>query len=86
MSADSIEDRQVFSVVPRGAGWDVQEEGRAELIAAELDRDEAIAVARSLAEASPFGQILVHRADGTIEYESTCAKRARPPRRGTASI
>ena len=86
MSADSIEERHVYSVVPRGVAWDVQQEGRDEPIASELDRDEAIAMARSLAEATSFGQIIVHGPDGTIEYESTCAKRPWFSRRNTAAV
>ena len=81
MSTDSSRERQVYLVVPRGAAWDVKEEGRDEALASELDRSEAIATARSLAEASLFGQIIVHGADGLIEYESTCGKRNAWPRR-----
>jgi hypothetical protein len=87
MSPDSSRERHVYSVVPHGAGWDVKEEGRAEAVASDLDRNEAIAVARSLAEASSFGQIIVCGADGLIEYESTCGKRARwPLRRPPAQV
>jgi len=80
MSADSSE-RHVYCVVPHGLTWDVREEGRDEPIASDLDHDEAVAMARSLAETSSFGQIIVHGPDGMIEYESTCAKRLRLPRR-----
>jgi len=75
MSPDSSEERRVYVVVPRGRAWDVRQEGCVEVLAADLDRDEAVAVARSLAEATAFGQIIVHAADGLIEYESTCGKR-----------
>lgn len=83
MSTDSSRERHVYVVVPRGSAWDVKEEGREDVIAADLDRDEAIEVARSLAEATSFGQIIVHAADGLIEYESTCAKRSGWPNRQT---
>jgi uncharacterized protein DUF2188 len=76
MSPDSSRDRHVYLVVPRGTAWDVKQEGREEVLATDLARDEAVAVARSLAEASSFGQIIVHGADGLIEYESTCGKRS----------
>jgi hypothetical protein len=85
MSPDSSRERHVYSVVPHGTTWDVKEEGRAEAVASDLDRNEAIAVARSLAEASSFGQIIVCGADGLIEYESTCGKRGGGPRRATAA-
>jgi hypothetical protein len=75
MSQDSSRERHVYLVVPRGTSWEVKEDGRDEVLASDLDREAAIIMARSLAEAASFGQIVVHDADGLIEYESTCAKR-----------
>ena len=86
MSPESSRERHVYFVVPRGTAWDVKEEGRAEVVASDLDRNEAIAVARNLAEASSFGQIIVHGADGLIEYESTCGKRTGWPKRNPAHV
>jgi len=81
MSTDSSRERRVYLVVPRGSVWNVKEEGRDDVIAADLSREEAVAVARSLAESTSFGQIIVHGADGLVEYESTCAKRLGVPKR-----
>lgn len=86
MSTDSNRERHVYLVVPRGAAWNVTEEGRDEALASELDCEKAIATARRLAEASSFGQIIVYGVDGLIEYESTCVKQGRWPRRSQAHV
>lgn len=82
MPPDSDRERHVYLVLPRGAAWEVREEGDDGVLASDLPRDEAIAVARGLAEARSFGQIIVHGTDGLIEYESTCGKRVRLRSRG----
>jgi hypothetical protein len=70
MMATTQKSRTVYRVTMREGKWIVKREHAPE---GEFDsfetKDEAIERARTKAQRQPPGQVIVHRADGTIENE-----------------
>ncbi|UYN92474.1 MAG: DUF2188 domain-containing protein [Anaerolineales bacterium] len=61
--------RKVYHVVPSGESWLVKLSG--EVLSKHYHKDNAVTEAVRLAKASQPSQVLVHRRDGTFEYEYT---------------
>ena len=63
--------RTVFWVSPHDDGWKVQREGASQASNVLATKLEAIERGRELAKANQPGQLIMQRADGTIEEEWT---------------
>lgn len=70
--------RKIFRVVPHGTNWQVKHNG--EVLTNHTNKDDAIAKGRAYALANKPSQLVVHKADGTIEYEWTYDDDPYPPR------
>ncbi|HVZ32109.1 MAG TPA: DUF2188 domain-containing protein [Polyangiaceae bacterium] len=66
--------RNVYSVMPAGAGWRVKREGARRAAALHRQKSDALARAKALAKRSGLGQVKVHRRNGEIEAEFTYGK------------
>ena len=66
-------DRMVFHVSPLANGWKVKCEGAAayQFEAVVDTKADAEEIAKREARERPPSQVIVHRQDGTFEYEST---------------
>ncbi|MGY4893199.1 MAG: DUF2188 domain-containing protein [Candidatus Saccharimonadota bacterium] len=70
--------RKVFRVVPNGTNWQVKYEGK--VLTNHYTKDAAIDKGRAYALANKPSQLVIHRADGTIETEWTYGDDPYPPR------
>ncbi len=70
--------RNVFRVVPYGTNWQVKFEGR--VLSNHLLKGSAISEGQAVAKANRPSQLVVHKADGTIEFEWTYDNDPYPPR------
>ena len=66
-------ERAVFHVVhdQRADAWKVERDGSKRAVATADTKDEAVTAARERANENGFGQVVVHRMDGSIETEYT---------------
>lgn len=73
--------RTVYHVVPSGEGWIVKREGAARPSTRWIEHKQA-AVNRGveLAKSNKPSQLVIHRADGTIQGERTYGDDPHPPR------
>jgi hypothetical protein len=69
--------RTVFHVVPNGTNWQVKSGGR--VLSDHVAKQRAVDSGREYALASKPSQLVVHRADGTIEEEFTYGGDPYPP-------
>jgi hypothetical protein len=69
--------RKVYRVLPAGASWQVKHEGI--VLSTHITKQQAIESGRAVAKANAPSQLVVHRADGTIEYEWTYGDDPHPP-------
>jgi len=70
--------RKVFHVVPNGDYWAVKHDSK--ILTNHHTKENAIEKGRAYALANQPSQLVVHRADGTIEYEYTYGNDPFPPR------
>jgi hypothetical protein len=65
--------RRVYHVVhqERTQRWGIEREGSERATATAETKDEAVRIASRMAEEADPGQVIVHRADGSIEEEFT---------------
>jgi hemerythrin superfamily protein len=62
--------RKVYDVIPEeGGGWKVKAKGASRASSRHRGKQEAVRRAKDLAKRSTQGQVVVHRADGTIQNE-----------------
>ena len=71
-------DRKVYHVVPSGARWQVKHEG--EVLSYHATKDMAVEAGRKVAKANAPSQLVVHKLDGTFDYEYTYELDPYPPR------
>lgn len=64
-------ERKVYHVKPQGDRWQVEFEGAGHASNSYPTKEEAINRARQLAQGSAFGQVIVHKGDGTFQTEYT---------------
>ncbi len=69
--------RKVFHVVPNGTSWQVKHNGK--VLSNHTLKSNAIESGQSVAKANEPSQLVVHRADGTIEFEYTYGNDPYPP-------
>lgn len=69
--------RKVYHVVPNGTNWQVKHNGYA--LSNHTLKSAAIESGRQVAIANQPSQLVIHRADGTIETEYTYGNDPYPP-------
>lgn len=69
--------RKVYRVVPAGSDWQVTHNGR--VLSTHHTKPPAVSAGQAVAKANQPSQLVVHRADGTIEYEYTYGDDPFPP-------
>jgi len=70
--------RKVYRVVPNGSAWQVKHDGK--VLSDHSLKSDAIDSGRKFAKANMPSQLVVHRADGTIETEYTYGDDPHPPK------
>ncbi len=70
--------RKVFRVVPNGSQWSVTHEGRT--LSNHLTKQVAVSSGQTVSKANQPSQLVVHKADGTFDYEYTYGDDPFPPR------
>jgi hypothetical protein len=69
--------RKRYSVVPNGTQWQVKHNGQ--VLSAHYTKQPAIDAGQKVAKDNQPSQLVVHRADGTIEFEWTYGGDPYPP-------
>jgi hypothetical protein len=69
--------RRVYRVVPNGTQWQVKHEGR--VLSNHYTKQAAVDEGRRVAKANAPSQLVIHKADGTIETEYTYEYDPYPP-------
>jgi hypothetical protein len=70
--------RKVYRVVPNGSQWRVTHDGG--ILSNHVTKEGAVSAGRVVAKANRPSQLMVHKADGTFEYEYTYDGDPYPPR------
>ncbi len=70
-------ERKIYRVVPNNGNWQVKKDGI--VLSNHVLKSDAITKGRSLAVANQPSQLVIHRADGTIETEFTYGNDPYPP-------
>lgn len=70
--------RKVFRVVPNGTNWQVKYNG--DVLSNHSLKANAIEAGRKVAIANQPSQLVIHKADGTIETEYTYGNDPYPPK------
>jgi hypothetical protein len=69
--------RKVYRVVPAGGMWQVTHEGAP--LSTHDTKPPAVSAGQTVAQANQPSQLVVHRTDGTFEYEYTYGDDPFPP-------
>jgi len=69
--------RKVYRVVPHQGNWAVTHNGY--VVSTHILKENAVTAGQTVAKANQPSQLVVHRADGTIEYEYTYGSDPFPP-------
>lgn len=69
--------RKVYRVVPSGTNWQVKHDGK--VLSNHTYKDNAVSSGQAIAKVNQPSQLVVHRADGTIEFEYTYGNDPYPP-------
>lgn len=69
--------RKRYNVVPSGTNWSLTHEGR--VLSNHVLKTEAVNAGVKVAKANAPSQLVIHRADGTIEDERTYGDDPYPP-------
>lgn len=70
--------RKVYRVLPNGTQWQVKHDGR--VLSNHYTKQVAVDEGRRVAKANEPSQLVIHKADGTIETEYTYGNDPYPPR------
>ncbi|MGL5857910.1 MAG: DUF2188 domain-containing protein [Angustibacter sp.] len=70
--------RKVYRVVPSGSVWELKHDGV--VLSTHHSKDVAVSTGQTTAKANEPSQLVVHRADGTIEFEYTYDDDPYPPK------
>lgn len=63
--------RKTYHVTPSGGDWKVKLVGAERANKILENKKDAIALAKELAKGADLGQVIIHKADGTIQTEYT---------------
>lgn len=66
--------RKVYHITPHEGDWKVKLEGAERANKILEDKVDAVALAKELAKSAGLGQVIIHKADGTIQTEFTYGK------------
>lgn len=69
--------RKIYRVLPNGTQWQVKHEGR--VLSNHYTKPPAVEAGRRVALANQPSQLVVHKADGQIEFEWTYGNDPFPP-------
>jgi hypothetical protein len=69
--------RKVYRVLPAGTLWELKHAGN--VLYSHDNKDPVVSRGQRTAKANEPSQLVVHRADGTIEYEYTYGDDPYPP-------
>jgi hypothetical protein len=69
--------RKRYDVVPSGSSWQVKHVGQ--VLSTHVLKTQAVDAGTRVAKANAPSQLVVHRQDGTIEYEHTYGNDPYPP-------
>lgn len=69
--------RKVYRVVPSSGNWDVKHNDN--VLSHHYLKDVAVDAGKKVAKANQPSQLVVHKADGTFEYEHTYGNDPFPP-------
>lgn len=76
-----MSDRKRVWVSPDGkGGWNAKTQGAKKAAGNFEDKTDAIDKAKSIAKNAPKGQVIIQKADGTIQTEHTYKKDPYPPK------
>ena len=76
-----MSNRYVLSVVPQNPpGWAVKEKGAGSALFTSANKQNSVDWAVNRAKANQPSQVVIHKADGTIETEYTYGNDPHPPR------
>jgi hypothetical protein len=70
--------RKVYRVVPSSGDWEVTHNGQS--LSRHYLKENAVEAGKKVAKANQPSQLVVHKADGTFEYEHTYGDDPYPPR------
>jgi len=71
--------RNIYDVTTHLSGWQVKKRGNTYASATEALKDLAVRRGQEIAKANQPSQLVVHKADGTFEYEYTYGNDPYPP-------
>lgn len=69
--------RKIYRVVPAGSRWELKHDGL--VLYSHDNKDPVVSQGQTTARANAPSQLVVHRGDGTIEYEYTYGNDPYPP-------
>jgi hypothetical protein len=69
--------RKVYRVVPAGSQWELKHNGV--VLSRHVTKPPAVTAGQATAKTNQPSQLVVHKADGTIEYEYTYGDDPYPP-------
>jgi hypothetical protein len=71
--------RSIYDVTTHPNGWQVKKRGNASASSVHATKDAAVTAGQTLAKANQPSQLVVHKSDGTFEYEYTYGDDPFPP-------
>lgn len=71
--------RKIYDVTTWREGWQVKRRGNISASAVEYTKDAAVKRGQEIARANQPSQLVVHKADGTFDYEYTYGDDPFPP-------
>ena len=72
--------RSIYDVTTHPRGWQVKKRGNVYASAIEATKDAAVKRGQEIARANRPSQLVVHKTDGTFDYEYTYDSDPYPPR------
>lgn len=72
--------RNIYDVTTRPQEWQVKKRGNSLPSAVEATKDAAVKRGQEIAKANQPSQLVVHKADGTFDYEYTYGDDPFPPK------
>lgn len=71
--------RNIYDVMTHPDGWQVKKRGNVTASATRPTKEQAVARGQEIAKANQPSQLVVHKTDGTYEYEYTYGDDPYPP-------
>jgi hypothetical protein len=71
--------RNTYDVTTHPSGWQVKKQGNLAASSTHVTKDAAVTAGQTLAKANQPSQLVVHKSDGTFDYEYTYGDDPFPP-------